>query len=89
MNDEQLWNLVRRACNLHPNAPITEQLLAQFRYVTESAIRFHEANKEIDINKSWVELGDRAKVILIRNSPNWTALQLIEETEAILKEKNA
>jgi len=86
MNDEELWDCVRRACNLHPNAPISEQLLAQFRYVTECVIRFRETNS---IELSWRGLTDRQKIILIRNEPNWTALQLIEETETTLKENNA
>jgi hypothetical protein len=86
MNDEELWDCVKRACNLHPNAPISEQLLAQFRYVTECAIRFRETNS---IEISWCGLTDRQKIILIRNEPNWTALQLIEETETTLKENNA
>lgn len=89
MNDEQLWDCIRRACNLHPNAPIAEHLLAQFRYVTESAIRFHIANESIDIQISeWNGLSDTNKVILIRNSPNWTTLELIEAVEAELKFKN-
>ena len=86
MNDEELWDCVRRACNLHPNAPINEKLLAEFRYVTECSIRFREANS---IQLPWCGLTDRQKVILIRNESNWTALQLIEETEATLKENNA
>ena len=86
MNDEELWDCVRRACNLHPNTPISEQLLAQFRYVTECAIRFRETNS---IQLPWCELTDKQKVILIRNAPNWTALQLIEETETTLKVNNA
>lgn len=86
MNDEELWDCVRRACNLHPNAPISEQLLAEFKYVTECAIRFREANS---IQPPWCELTDKQKVILIRNAPNWTSLQLIEETEKTLKVNNA
>lgn len=86
MTDEELWDCVRRACNLHPNAPISEQLLAQFRYVTECAIRFLQTNS---IQLPWCGLTDKQKVILIRNAPNWTALQLIEETEKTLEVNNA
>lgn len=90
MNDSELWDCVRRACNLHPNAPISEQLLAQFRYVTECAIRFRETNERSNsIELPWCELTDKQKVILIRNAPNWSVLQLIEETEITLKVNNA
>ena len=86
MTDEELWDCVRRACNLHPNAPISQQLLAQFRYVTECSIRSRETNS---IQLPWCGLTDKQKVILIRNAPNWTALQLIEETEKTLEVNNA
>jgi hypothetical protein len=38
--------------------------------------------------REWVGLTDKLKVILIKNAPNWTAIQLIEETELLLKDKN-
>ena len=38
--------------------------------------------------REWVGLTDELKIILIKNAPNWTAIQLIEETELLLKEKN-
>lgn len=38
--------------------------------------------------RKWVGLTDELKVILIKNAPNWTAIQLIEETELLLKGKN-
>ena len=47
-----------------------------------------EKENEITIDE-WNGLTDKAKVLLIRNSPNWTTLQLIEEVEAILKANNA
>jgi uncharacterized protein YdcH (DUF465 family) len=40
------------------------------------------------IKREWVGLTDELKVILIKKTPNWTAIQLIEETELLLKEKN-
>jgi len=90
MNDEQLWDCVKRALNLYPNEPINPLELAKFRYVAECVVRFHETNKEpSSIELPWCGLTDKQKVILIRNAPNWTALQLIEETETTLKVNNA
>lgn len=42
----------------------------------------------IPSQRTWVGLSDKLKVILVKNAPNWTAIQLIEETELLLKEKN-
>lgn len=90
MNDEQLWDCIKRALNLHPNEPINPLELAKFRYVSDCAIRFHMTNAEPpSVEMPWYELTDKQKVILIRNAPNWTALQLIEETEKTLKVNNA
>lgn len=36
----------------------------------------------------WVGLSDKQKLILIKHAPNWTVLDLIEEVEQMLKEKN-
>jgi len=89
MTDEQLWDLVKRACNLHPNAPIISELLAQFRYVSMCAVQDHFAKQSMDIQISeWNGLSDKNKVILIRHAPNWTTLELIEAVEAELKFKN-
>lgn len=38
--------------------------------------------------RGWVGLSDKMKVILIKNAPNWTTIQLIEEVELLLKERN-
>ena len=90
MSDEQLWDWVKRACNLHPNAPIVQNLLAQFRYVALSAVHEHIANQydEIEIDE-WNGLTDRQKLVLIKHAPDWTTLQLIEETETMLRINNA
>lgn len=89
MSDEQLWDWVKRACNLHPNAPIVQELLAQFSYVAACAVCDHIANHSDDIQISeWNGLSDKNKVILIRHAPNWTTLELIEAVEAELKFKN-
>jgi hypothetical protein len=39
--------------------------------------------------REWVGLTDGLKVILIKNAPNWTVIQLIEETEQLLKDQNS
>ncbi len=90
MTDEQLWDWVKRACNLHPNAPIVPQLLAQFSYVAACAVCDHVANQSAEIQiDEWNELTDKQKLILIRHAPDWTTLQLIEETETMLRINNA
>jgi len=38
--------------------------------------------------EEWNGLTDKHKVLLIRNAPNWTTLQLIEEVETMLKGLN-
>lgn len=89
MNDEQLWDWVKRACNLHPNAPIVEPLLAQFRYVALCAVHGHIVSQSSDIQiDEWNGLTDKQKLILIRHAPDWTVLQLIEQVEDMLKGNN-
>lgn len=44
-------------------------------------------SQEIQIDE-WNGLTDKQKLVLIRNEPNWTALQLIEEVEVMLKGNN-
>ena len=41
-----------------------------------------------DYVKPWVGLSDELKVILIKNAPNWTVIELIEEVELLLKLRN-
>ena len=38
---------------------------------------------------TWVELTDRQKLVLIKHAQDWTALQLIEEVETMLRINNA
>jgi len=45
--------------------------------------------KELTQQQStWVGLNDTMKLLFIKNAPNWSVLQLIEEIEQSLKEKN-
>lgn len=41
-----------------------------------------------DYVKPWIGLSDKLKVILVKQAPDWTVIQLIEEVEQLLKDLN-
>lgn len=89
MTDEQLWDWVKHACNLHPNEPIFQPVLAQFKYVALCAVNDHIATESVGIQiDEWNGLTDRMKVEMVRASPKLTALELIELVEEELRMKN-
>ncbi len=91
-------NLVREGINKHRARELAEHFIKhtapqpQREWVEvecplcgEMAVAHTHPNLK---KREWVGLTDGLKVILIKNAPNWTVIQLIEETELLLKDQN-
>jgi len=85
---EQMTTPPQQETNDEPVAWICKRDDGHFDVLTDSTCKQCFPVYTTPPQRTWIGLSDKLKVILVKNAPNWTAIQLIEETELLLKEKN-